>query len=181
MSVKQINLLPSEEFEESTFGRILKWALTSFRIMIMGVNIVVICAFLSRFFLDARNNDLGDRIKVLQGTIIGNSDFEKEFRETQVRLSIYRDLASDESASAVISKISSRLPIDVFLLNISVNNDTILLKGSTSNEASISQLMANLVAESSFEDVSLSSVSSNEDNLGQFDFTLNLKTKREEG
>lgn len=179
MSAKQINLLPSEEFEESTLGRILKWALTSFRIMVMGVNIVVICAFLSRFFLDAKNNDLGDKIKILQGTIIGNSTFEKEFKETQARLSIYKTLTSDQSATSVISKISSRLPTDIILTNISVNEDEILLKGVTSNEASISQLMANLSAEDSFKKVSLSAVSSNEDDLGQFNFTLNL-TKKED-
>ncbi len=181
MSAKQINLLPSEEFEMSTVGRILKWALTSFRVMVVGVEIVVIAAFLSRFILDAKNNDLNDEIKTLQGTIMGNATFEKEFRQTQARLSIYKALSSDESASSLITKISSRLPLDVVLQNILVKNGKVTLTGTTANEASISQLIANLSAEQSFNKVGLSSVTSDEETVGAFTFTVTFETKKEGG
>ena len=177
MSAKLINLLPSEEFESSTTGRILKWSLTSFRLMVTAVEIVVIAAFLSRFFLDAKNNDLNDKIKILQADIQGNSDFVKEFKDTQTRLTVYNKLQNDESTSSIISKIGSRLPLDVKLINITSNKDSITIKGTTANESSISQLIANLSAEDSFQKVTLSSVSSNDENVGQLDFTLNIATK----
>lgn len=181
MSAKLINLLPSEEFEMSTVGRILKWALTSFRVMVIGVEIVVIAAFLSRFILDAKNNDLNDKINTLQATIIGNSTFEKEFRQTQTRLSIYKGLSTEESATAAITKISSRLPTDIILQNILVKDGKITLTGITANEASISQLITNLTAEKSFNKVGLTSVTSDEENLGGFVFTVSFETKNTEG
>lgn len=183
MPANQINLLPSEEFEESLVGRILKWSLTSFRVMVIGVELVVISAFLSRFFLDARNTDLNEELKSLQAQILANGDFEKQFRQTQQKLSIYKDLSTQKSTASVLSIISSRLPVDVVLTNISVTEGTLILRGSTTNEASVSQFITNLSSEPTFNKVSLSSVSSGDDILGQFDFTLNLEmgSGKEEG
>ena len=58
----EINLLPQEEFEGSVIGRILKWGLSTFRIIVIIVEMVVMAAFLSRFWLDAKNSDLNEDI-----------------------------------------------------------------------------------------------------------------------
>ena len=59
----RINLLPQEEFAASTLGRILAWILSTFRILVIMTELIVILAFLSRFWLDARTTDLNEEIK----------------------------------------------------------------------------------------------------------------------
>jgi len=83
---KQINLIPQDEFESSNFGRILKWALSTFRIVVIVTELIVMSAFLSRFWLDAKNSDLNEEINVNKSQIIAYKDIETEFRSLQKNL-----------------------------------------------------------------------------------------------
>ena len=83
---RQINLLPQEEFAASTLGRVLNWLLTTFRYIVIVTEIVVMTAFLSRFWLDAKSTDLNELIKQKQAVIAASADFEKEFRLTKDNL-----------------------------------------------------------------------------------------------
>lgn len=176
MPANKINLLPSEEFEDSTFGRVLRWALTTFRVIVIGVEVVVIAAFLSRFFLDAKNNDLTDEIEIKQARILAEADFEKEFRLTQKRLDIFSVLSGKQEGQAITS-VSSAMPSDVVLETMTVDDKSVLLKGRSTNEASISQFIVNLDSSEEFEKVSLSSVVSSDENIGELVFTLTLVKK----
>jgi len=51
---KPINLLPKDSFAETTLGRVITWFLGTFRIMVIAVELVVVAAFLSRFWLDSK-------------------------------------------------------------------------------------------------------------------------------
>src|SRR3989304_6667942 len=103
-STHQINLLPQEQFAASTSGRILAWALSTFRIIVIITELVVILAFLSRFFLDAQNADLSEQIEQKSGIVAASSDFEKTFRQTQKKLEIFSVLTDQEKlATGVLS------------------------------------------------------------------------------
>jgi len=60
---KPINLLPPSEFEQSFWGKFLKWAVTAGRYVTILTELVVILAFLFRFKLDTEVADLGTRIE----------------------------------------------------------------------------------------------------------------------
>ena len=81
-----INLLPQEEFRKSPVGRILHWATTTFRTIVIITELIVIVAFLSRFSLDAKNADLNDIVRQNQSIIESYKDFEIEFRQIQQRI-----------------------------------------------------------------------------------------------
>ncbi len=53
-----INLLPQEEFAVSTLGRILAWLMSTFRYIVIAVEMVVMLAFLSRFWLEWNTHDV---------------------------------------------------------------------------------------------------------------------------
>lgn len=74
---KAINLLPQEAFAKTTLGRTLTWLLSTFRIIVISVEMVVVVAFLSRFWLDARITDLNDELKQKQAVITSLATFEK--------------------------------------------------------------------------------------------------------
>jgi len=91
----KINLLAQEEFATSVLGRILSWALSTFRVIVIAVEMIVVVAFLSRFWLDARITDLNDELKQKQAIVASQATFEKRFRSAQSRLEILFEVTKE--------------------------------------------------------------------------------------
>ena len=115
---KLINLIPQDDFESSTLGRILKWALSTFRILVIFTELVVMAAFLSRFWLDARNSDLNEELNVRKSQVIAYKQIEDEFRSYQEKLKVLRTVYSDARTSSIINNLSRYLPQDVSLNSV---------------------------------------------------------------
>lgn len=176
-SKAQINLLPQEEFAGTTFGRTLRWAMSTFRIIVIVTEMVVMVSFLSRFWLDAKNSDLNDLIKQKSAVLLASTEFEKEFKNTQKKLKIFSSLSSQEgTASSVLGSITSLLPNDIFLLTYAFNRESAQVKGVAQNEISIAQFIVNLEKSESFEKVTLTNLDTSEDS--QFTFTLRITAKK---
>jgi len=171
---KPINLLPQEEFEASTLGRVLRWAMGTFRIIVIVTEVIVMAAFLSRFWLDAQNSDLTDAIKIRSAEISAQSDFEKEFRGVQTKLDIFKNIRNSVQPSTKVDLIASKLPNEILLTGIAVNPTTIEVKGSSGSELAIAQFMSNLKGEPTFKVVDLDSVNSSEANPGQTIFSIKI-------
>lgn len=161
---KSINLLPQEEFEASTLGRILKWAMGTFRIIVIVTELIVMSAFLSRFWLDAQNSDLNDEIRVKNAQISAQSDFENEFRSIQTKLDIIKSLSQEKRLSEKVDLISSKIPGDVLLSSITVESGVIQLKGVGNSESGVAQFVTNLKSDILLKGVDLLSLNSSEDN-----------------
>lgn len=171
---KGINLLPQGEFDASIIGRVLKWATGTFRIIVIVTEMVVMAAFLSRFWLDAQNSDLTDSIKIKSSQIEAQADFEKQFREVQKKLAIFKALASDTTSSQKIDLIASKTPGDIVLDNITQTQNSIQIKGSSVSELAVAQMIANLKSEKTFKDVGLVSLNSQESSSGGLVFVLKV-------
>lgn len=177
-NTKKINLIPQDEFGASSMGRILKWALSSFRVMVIITELVVMSAFLSRFWLDARNSDLNEEINVSKSQIIAYKDIESEFRLLQKKISMAKDIYSRPKVSNIITNISKLIPNDVSLISISDTENQILVKASSFSEAAIAQFIINFEGSKNFSDTILSQVSSGIDNSELTSFTISTKTKK---
>ena len=169
---KLVNLLPQEEFDASIVGRVLKWAMGTFRIIVIVTEIVVMAAFLSRFWLDARNSDLNELIDVRSAQIEAQSDFEKEFRSVQTRLKIFSDLDKNRKASDALAKVTPKIPADISLSSVGFQEKGGLVKGVATSELAIAQLVANLSADDFFKEVTLGQVSQSEDNPSLTEFNI---------
>lgn len=161
-----INLLPQEEFAASTVGRILTWLLSTFRMIVIATEMVVMAAFLSRFWLDARNTDLSDEIKQKQAVISSYRDIENSFRATQSKLSILGALTSGQTNSSIISTLSQGLPPDIILTSVSIVGNTAKIAGLGATEQSISQFLVNITAQKTFSGVNLTQLSSDKTGNG---------------
>lgn len=160
----KINLLPKEDFSASTVGRVLAWVLSTFRIIVIVTEILVMLAFLSRFWLDAQNTDLTELIKQKQAVLAASLPFENQFKDTQARLNIFSEFSANEGqAASLISVVSSRLPSDVVLDSIAVSEEGVVFSGVSTNERSIQQLIVNLYEEESIDEVTLQEVSVSEE------------------
>ena len=157
-----INLLPQREFEASLYGRTLKWSLSTFRFIVIAVEVVVIIGFLSRLVLDVQNTDLQEEIDQKK-TVIGSFvQVEKEFRRTQQKIDIFKAYRGSKFSSALIlDNVVSRMPPEVKLISITVSGEDVFVSAEGFNEQTIAQFVANISDEDTFSEVSLLTAESN--------------------
>jgi Tfp pilus assembly protein PilN len=171
---KSINLLPQEEFDASILGRTLKWAMGSFRIIVILTEMIVMAAFLSRFWLDAQNSELDNSIKIATAQVSAQSNFEKEFRGIQKKLNIFKQIAAVPAPSGKLDLIASKIPQDLILTSINVQDNSAQLKGVAGSEIGIAQFISNLKSAPTFKKVELDSVGSSEQNQASITFLINV-------
>lgn len=171
---KGINLLPQNEFEASITGRVLRWALSTFRFIVIITELVVMGAFLSRFWLDAQNSDLNETIKQKVGIISSYQDIENKFNLAQKKLAIVSGIAKQTSRTEEIKIISSYLPPDVSLISISSDSVSSQIEGISGSEQSIAQLIANLETQKQFGQIELSQLDTDKENQSYIIFTIKL-------
>lgn len=158
-------------------GRVLKWALTTFRVIVILCEMIVMGAFLSRFWLDARISDLNDEINTTKAQVIAYKDTEDQFRLMQKKLSIAKQLYSQPKSSSSLESVANFLPTDVFLNSLSVLDNSAQIKASAFSEKSIFQYIVNLESSGAFESVSLGQASTNQDDATLITFSLTAKLK----
>ncbi len=171
---KSINLLPLEEFEASTIGRVLRWAMGSFRIIVILTEMVVMGAFLSRFWLDAQNSNLVDSIKVASSQIQVQSDFEKEFRGIQTKLAIFKQINSGVKDSDKALSIAGKTPSGVTLSSISVQDTTSDVKGTSDTETAIAQFISNLKTDPAIKKIGLGPVETSDQAVSLISFQITI-------
>jgi Tfp pilus assembly protein PilN len=132
-------------------------------------------AFLSRFWLDAKNTDLNDAIKQKQAIIASYSDFEKQFRGTQKRLSLFSGFTANSLlVTPAFGAITAALPSDVDLASFAIDNGALEIKANATTELSAAQFMANLKAQKGLHDISLAQIDSSKDDSG---LIIDIKAK----
>jgi Tfp pilus assembly protein PilN len=172
----EINLLPQKSFEASTPGRILTWILSTFRIIVIVTEIIVMLAFLSRFWFDAQNSDLDEKIQQKKAVLIASREFELEYKDIQKRLNLFTHLTEKtELNSSLIDRIKNFLPQDVILARLITQNDKIKVFASTPNEGSVKQYLVNLGSFDDLKNITLSSTSTSPENPSILEFTINAE------
>lgn len=170
---KAINLLPQEEFDASTTGRVLKWATGTFRVIVIVTEMVVMSAFLSRFWLDAQNSDLNNAIKIKSSQIQAQSGLENQFRTIQSKLSIFNQIATSNNDSKLLDEVITKVPSMITLSKVSINPESIDVRGTAISDVAIEQFINNLQSKS-FKSVELNQLSTSTDNSGASDFLINI-------
>ena len=121
-----INLLDQPEFESSSVGKLLTWAITYGRYIMIGTEIIVLLAFISRFSLDRSLTDLREEIAQKQIILQANESFESDFSQLQLSLTKIRGLLNTESKPIdMFYQISALLPADVTLSSFSYDGKII--------------------------------------------------------
>lgn len=171
---KGINLLPQEEFDASMMGRLLKWATGTFRIIVIVTEMIVMGAFLSRFWLDAQNSDLTESIGIASAQIQAQSNLETSFRQAQKKLSIFKTLGANTTSTSRFSQISSKVPQDIILSGVSITDNSAQIRGFSSSELAIAQFISNLQADKTFKEVNLESLGTSNTEANSTEFSINI-------
>lgn len=168
-SKKRINLLVKEGFEHTTVGKVLSWSLSTGRVIVILTELLVILAFLSRFWLDRTLTDLNDENAIKRKQIEASSKFETDFRIKQKQLATYKRILSEQiDAAGFVSEAASLLPEGVSLTNIAVGDaGEVSLSGLALSEEGLAGFILGLQGSKKVSDVALSG--------------LNLKTEGGQG
>lgn len=166
-----INLLPHKKqtFAEKFFS----WMLTFGRFIIIGVELVVLIAFLSRFKLDRDIIDLHEKIQHEEASVKSLSNVEKKSRDLEVRLFQISKLDREsKNTISILSQIPALVPDTVFLDGLTIDENNLKIDARALTGGGLSSFVKRLRDSPHFSDVILDNVSRDEILGGQIKFTI---------
>lgn len=141
----RINLLGNQDLEHTPWGRLVSWATTYGRYIMITTEIVVLLAFISRFSLDRKNTDLTEELTQKQAIIQANLEFEREIKALQARLATAKKLMSDQPKLIELTNVvEALLPPDVYLESLELTESTLRIAGIAGTTAGFAQFMSNV-------------------------------------
>lgn len=112
-----VNLLDQPELQTSSVTQLFNWAITYGRYIMIGTEIIVLLAFISRFSLDRKLTDLREEISQKRIILEANSNFEREYQQTQQIIAKAQILVSDQSKPIILkNQVIAALPQQVRLI-----------------------------------------------------------------
>lgn len=174
----EISLLPKEEFERKAIGRFLIWSLSVGRWIIVFTEFIVICAFLSRFYLDRRISDLHEDIFQKQAIVKAMNGFEEEFTFLQERLKTIDNLTAYSTPNEILEAIMPLVPTDVSLDDFEFSKDKVQISAVALSYEGLNSFRQNLDKYENFAKVEVIQVSKDEKKAGiEFTITADLFKK----
>ncbi|MCX8009076.1 MAG: PilN domain-containing protein, partial [Patescibacteria group bacterium] len=156
-----INLLGHQE-DNAPISRIINWAITYGRYIMITTEIVVLLAFISRFSLDRKLTDLREEINQKKIILESNQKFEEEFKSIQKKLdttkSILERISKPYEPLFTIQKI---LPQDVYLTEFSISEKKIILSGVAGTIKSFSDFSSLLSSSKEFKHIEVTNIKKN--------------------
>lgn len=170
--LSSVNLIGEEEMEHTPAGRIVAWAVTYGRYIMIGTEIIVLLAFISRFSLDRKLTDLNDEVSQKQAIIDANHDFETQFRTLQDKLTKTATLLTTAPVTNnALGTIETMLPADTHLETLKITQESVIGTVVANTTAGFAQLVANLQASPVFSQVEIGDVNRSPTTGIQFTFT----------
>jgi Tfp pilus assembly protein PilN len=161
----KVNLLPPSEFEQSFWGRFLKWAVTTGRHIIILTELVVILAFLSRFKLDEDLRNLNEQITTQVSFLESLRSGQEEFLKVQKKLDLAGQmLTMRPKAGESLDYIEEKIPDGVELSKRVVTKNEISLTALTLSEQAMGKLLSTLSADQVWRSVDMTELVGNSTN-----------------
>ena len=175
---KEINLLPKEKWETGTAGKLLKWALSIGRYIVVFTELVVIYAFLYRFILDRKLMYINEQVNQQKKIIVTYGDLETNFRTLQAKLTnISKAEKNSLDMSVILTNLSEITPLDTTYNSIDVEGQKVALEGQTLSEIGLATLLTKAQESKIFSGVSLDNVSSANEKSQTINFRMELSLK----
>ncbi len=172
-----INLVPKDPFFTTSLGRMMQWALSAGRYIVIFTEIIVILSFAARFTLDRQVSDLNKKLLSNQAIISSYGDLEKKFRLAQAQIAEYDKLNQTSNLIDVFANLTTVVPPDVMVDELLINPSAISVKGSTYSQNSFNTLINNLQISPNFLNVAVSSIEAKDSNSTGLLFTITADTK----
>ncbi len=175
--LSHINLLPKDSFEFSALGRILKWTTTVGRVLVVMTELVVILAFISRFYFDKRINDLDESITAKVGLIKAYKETEDDIRRVLTKQKVVTDyLSNNLNFNNKVGLIGGVMPNGGSLSTMAIKGKEVSIKGSVGSEGAFSQMLKGLKKEKTLKQLSLDLTTYDQES-GKVNFNIRVTYK----
>jgi len=155
----QINLLGNQDLEHTPWGRLVSWATTYGRYIMITTEIVVLLAFISRFSLDRKNTDLTEELTQKQAIIQANLEFERDIKSLQARLATAKKLlAGQPNIIELVNVIETLLPPDVYLSSLELTPSNLKITATAGTTQGFAQFMSNVAATKQLQNVTFGDI-----------------------
>lgn len=154
----EINLLPENELENRPGGKFLKWALSWGKKVVILTELIVVSAFLSRFWLDSEVANLSEEIDRRKTIITSSDDFEKEFRAAKFRLEKVKKINSLISPVEIYDAVNDLISPQLTISEIRISGRNVSLRGNGADQL-LTQLVSSFKNSLDFDDVVLEKIS----------------------
>lgn len=162
---KEISLLPDENNSNLLSARIVKWAISVGRFVIVFTELIVISAFISRFWLDRKNSDLSEITRQQKAILESTKQFEDEYELLSRRLEAVKTLYNSQpDYSPSIATLVESTPGEIIYKSLTVGkqesskNIKIDLSVYAFQESTIIDFITNLLLNPKFDSVSVGSI-----------------------
>ncbi len=157
-----INLLGQGNFNTSPIDRLISWAITYGRYIMIATEVIVLLAFISRFSLDRKLVDLREEIEQKKIILEANQRFEEEFKNFQKRLLTTKYLLNNQmNTSQLLSFLQTIIPSDTYITEFSVSGKTMHISAVAGNTNSLSLLLLRMSQEQQFASIEVSHIRKN--------------------
>ncbi len=175
---KGISLLPKHGLEGTFLGKFFDWVFSVGRYIVVITQLIVIGAFLSRFWLDRRNTDLSNKIRQQRAILESTQEFEQEFRLFQSKLDVIaQELEKEEDLLLPFQVVVKSLPADVYLRSFewAERNKQASLTTAVFSEAGLAAFIKNLLSQPEISSVEVGTIKKDKDTLGlEIEITINF-------
>jgi Tfp pilus assembly protein PilN len=174
---KEVSLLPDAENPNSLGSRLLLWLTTVGRFIIVFTELIVISAFISRFWLDRKNSDLSETLRQQKAILESTADFEKEYSLLQQRLRVIKNFYSlRPDYSTKITSLTESTPPDILFNSLNFDLDdksniTANLLATALNNETIQRFINNLASN---PDIAVVDVKNIEKKTKENKFSINI-------
>ncbi|HAP37638.1 hypothetical protein A2574_01320 [Candidatus Shapirobacteria bacterium RIFOXYD1_FULL_38_32] len=181
-SKKEISLLPDSENINNIGARAIRWVTTVGRYVIIFTELVVISAFISRFWLDRKNADLSEVIRQQKAILESTKDFETEYSLLQQRLKFIKDSNIQTSYSEKLTTLANSTPNEIIFDKLALSEKDNQLIANISvfsyTEESIIDFATNLILNPQISSVNISKIEK-KPKENRYQIEINLVFKNE--
>lgn len=163
---KEISLLPEEENQNSFLAKTLRWLSTVGRFVIVFTELIVISAFLSRFWLDRKNSDLSEISRQQKAILHSTQEFESQYSLLQQKLTVIKkQLSLQPDIKNKVQSLAQSTPSDLVYRSLDLVQDektdkmTATLSIYSQTESSLVDFITNIILNPDIETVDIQKIS----------------------
>lgn len=172
-----INLLPKDPFFSTIFGKILRWALSAGRYIVIFTELVVIMSFIARFTLDRQVTDLNGAIERKKQIILSYGNLEDNVRTVQEKITQYKQTQQETNIVDTFTHLSAVVPEGIILQELAIRPTSIAISGRTFSQNSFNFLVNNLQLSPNFLNINVTEVQSSDQEEGSTEFSITADTR----
>ena len=174
----KVNLLPKDPFLSTPVGKLLQWALSIGRYLVVFTELVVIISFASRFTIDRQITDLNVAILQKETIIDSYGDLEQNVRNVQKKIETYRQVEQQETVTDIFPVLTEVTPPDVVLTDLQMRPGRVTLTGITPSNVSLGILINNLQVSGRFSDISVERIGTAKDTNSGLGFKIEANVRK---